>query len=73
MKNAKFLTDDEVEIEIQRLLGSDAVKLAQAETRFKYKRRQYMYQLRYMEKRGKVLMEAGVTEADFVEGYGDDD
>lgn len=57
----EILTDDQVEIEIERLLKSDAVKLAKKETRIKLKRRQYMYQLRCMEKRGKELSDLGVT------------
>ena len=57
-----FLTDEQVEKEITRLLKSDDVKLAKKETRIKMKRRQYMYQLRVMEKRGKELAELGITE-----------
>ena len=56
-----FLTDAEVEIEIGRLLQSEEVQLAKKEIRIKYKRRQYMYQLRNMEKRGKQLASDGVT------------
>jgi hypothetical protein len=56
-----FLTDDQVEMEISRLLQSDAVQLAKKEIRIKYKRRQYMYQLRNMENRGKQLKADGVT------------
>lgn len=57
----EFLTDEQVEIEIERLLNSDDVALAKKEIRIKYKRRQYMYQLRNMEKRGKELSKQGVT------------
>lgn len=56
-----FLTDEQVEIEIARLLESEEVQLAKKEIRIKYKRRQYMYQLRNMEKRGKKLIEDGLT------------
>lgn len=56
-----FLTDEQVEMEISRLLSSDAVLLAKKEIRIKYKRRQYMYQLRNMEKRGKQLKADGIT------------
>ena len=56
-----YLTDEQVEMEISRLLKSDAVQLAKKEIRIKYKRRQYMYQLRNMEKRGKQLKADGVT------------
>jgi hypothetical protein len=56
-----FMTDEQVEMEISRLLRSDAVQLAKKEIRIKYKRRQYMYQLRNMEKRGKQLKSDGIT------------
>ena len=56
-----FLTDEQVELEIERLLNSDAVRLAKKETRIKLRRRQYMYSLRVMEKRGKELSKQGVT------------
>lgn len=57
-----FLTDEQVELEIERLLDSEDVKLAKAEQRIKYRRRQYMYGLRNMEKRGKQLRADGITE-----------
>lgn len=56
-----FLTDEQVELEIERLNNSEAVKLAKKETRIKLRRRQYMYQLRTMEKRGKELKKQGIT------------
>lgn len=56
-----WLTDEQVETEIARLLDSEEVQLAKKEIRIKYKRRQYMYQLRNMEKRGKQLIKDGVT------------
>ncbi len=56
-----FMTDEQVEMEISRLLQSEAVQLAKKEIRIKYKRRQYMYQLRNMEKRGKKLKSEGIT------------
>ncbi len=57
-----YLTDEQVEAEIERLTNSPEVQLARQEQRIKYRRRQYMYQLRNMEKRGKELIESGVTE-----------
>lgn len=57
----KNMTDEQIEMEIQNLRDSDNVKLAQREQRIKYKRRQYLYQLRYYEKRGKQLAELGAT------------
>ena len=60
-KDKRNLSDFEVELEIERLLDSDEVKLAKREIRIKYKRRQYMYQLRNMEKRGYELADKGIT------------
>lgn len=56
-----FLTDEQVEREIERLNKSEAVALARRETRLRYKRRQYLYQLRDLEKKGKALLAAGIT------------
>lgn len=55
-----MLTDEQVELEIARLWSSPEVKLAKKEQNLKYKRRQQMYQLRVMEKRGAELMEQGI-------------
>lgn len=69
-----FLTDEQVEIEIARLLASDEVKLAKREMRIKQKRRQYMYSLRSMEKRGKELAKQGITIDNIEKMFeGDDD
>jgi hypothetical protein len=57
----KFLTDEEVEKEITRLANSPYVKLAKEQERIKYQRRQYLYNLRSLEKKGKKLYEAGIT------------
>lgn len=62
-----LMTDEEVEIEISRLKKSEAVKLAQKERQYKYRRRQYMYTLRWYERRGRELMAQGVTEDSFTE------
>lgn len=56
-----WLTDEAVEAEIARLQQSDFVKLARKEMRLKYKRRQTLYQLRNLDKRGKELAKAGIT------------
>ena len=55
------LTDQDVEKEIKRLQQNEFVKLARAEERDKYRRRQYLYQLRQYEKRGKELADAGIS------------
>ena len=57
-RSEKWLTDEEVEREIERLRGSEAVKLAQKKKRLDSKRRLYMYQLRQMERQGLALMDA---------------
>ena len=56
------LTDEQVEREIERLTASPYVKLARAEQRAKYRRRQYLYGLRQLETHGKELADAGMTE-----------
>ncbi|MBO4978806.1 MAG: helix-turn-helix transcriptional regulator [Clostridia bacterium] len=55
------LTDEQVEAEIARLNASEAVALARHEQRLKFRRRQYLYQLRDYEKKGKALLAAGMT------------
>ena len=55
------LTDMDVEMEIKRLQNNEFVKLGRAEERDKYRRRQYLYQLRQYEKRGKELSDSGIT------------
>lgn len=55
------LTDSQVEQEIERLLKSPLVKLAKKEQQIRYRRRQYLYQLRNLEKKGKELQSAGIT------------
>ena len=56
-----ILTDAEVEKEIERLSKSPLVALAKKEQRIRYKRRQYLYQLRNLEKHGRELEKAGIT------------
>ena len=67
-----YMTDEEVELEIERLKNSEAVKLSLKEQRYKYRRRQQMYSLRWHEKHGRELMARGVTVEDFVEPLEDD-
>ena len=57
----EFLTDEQVEKEIEKLQDSPLVKLARKEERIRYKRRQYLYTLRNYEKKGKELQKAGIT------------
>jgi hypothetical protein len=56
-----WLTDQEVEMEIKSLRTSPMVQLARREQALKYKRRQALYQLRNLEKRGLKLAEQGIT------------
>ena len=70
-----FLTDEQVEEEIARLLCSPHVKLAKKEQAIRYKRRQYMYTLRAYEKKGRQLEAKGVTMESLFsldEDYGED-
>ena len=55
------LTDEQVELEIERLTQSPLVALARKEQRVRYRRRQYLYQLRDLEKKGRALEKAGIT------------
>lgn len=57
----EFFTDEQVDAEIERLRNSPHVKLARREEAVRNRRRQYMYQLRMYEKKGKALELAGVT------------
>ena len=57
----EFMTDEMVEEEILRLQTSHHVKLARREEAISNRRRQYMYQLRMYEKKGKQLASEGVT------------
>ena len=57
----KKWTDDAVEAEIARLKESEYVRLARKEKQIKERRRNYMWQLQFMEARGKQLASNGVT------------
>lgn len=56
-----FLTDEQVEREIEKLKESPHVKLAKKDEMIRYRRRQYLYKLRSYEKKGKELAKAGIT------------
>lgn len=78
MDNHKlFLTDEAVEAEIARLRDSPYVRLAKREEAIRNRRRQYMYSLRALEKKGKQLEAEGVTleklEALRIDAEGGDD
>ncbi len=61
MSTKEHLTDAEIEAEINRLSGSPAVKLAIKENNLKNKRKQRLFHLRWLEKRGKELLKKGIT------------
>lgn len=56
-----WLTDEQVEKEIEQLKQSPHVKLAKKDEQIRYRRRQYLYSLRQYEKKGKELSKAGIT------------
>lgn len=64
-----IITDDQVEREIARLLESPYVRLAKREEQIRQRRRRYMYDLRYLEKKGRALAEAGLTLEMLDDGY----
>lgn len=57
----EFLSDEMVDEEILRLQSSVHVKLARREEAIRNRKRQYLYQLRYYEKKGKQLEAQGIT------------
>ena len=65
------MTDEMVEEEILRLQTSPHVKLARREEAIRNRRRQYMYQLRMYEKKGKQLEAQGITLEELEEMAGD--
>ena len=66
----EFMSDEMVEEEILRLQNSPLVKLARREEAIRNRRRQYMYQLRMYEKKGKALADQGITMEELEEMAG---
>ena len=66
----EIMTDEMVEEEILRLQSSPLVKLARREEAIRTRRRQYMYQLRMYEKKGKALADQGITMEELEEMAG---
>jgi hypothetical protein len=66
----EIITDEMVEDEILRLQNSPLVKLARREEAVRNRRRQYMYQLRMYEKKGKQLEAQGITMEELEEMAG---
>ena len=61
MARNKKWTDEQVEAEIARLKESEFVKLARREQQIKYRRKQQMWSMQYLETRGKQLASEGIT------------
>lgn len=61
MSRRKVTPDELVEAEIARLQASPDVKLAKKEQNLIYRRKQYMWNLQNLEKRGKQLRSEGWT------------
>ena len=64
-----WLTDEQVEREIERLRKSELVALARKEQRIRYQRRQVLYNLRNLEKKGRELAASGIT-MEMLDGMG---
>ncbi len=76
MARREYLTDEQVEQEIELLLESPDVKLAKKNEYVRNRRRQYLYSLRSYEKKGKELAKMGITMRllnSMLEGCGKDD
>ena len=57
----QYVTDEEVEKELNELKESPYVKLARREDYLKHKYRKQLYTLRCLEKRGRELASQGIT------------
>lgn len=55
------LTDEATEKEIAELLDDEEVQIYKQVERIKYRRKQYLYQLRWFKKQGAKLKEQGYT------------
>ena len=67
MARNKKWTDEQVEAEIARLKESEFVKLARREQQIKYRRKQQMWSMQYLETRGKQLASEGITHENMEE------
>lgn len=65
------LSDEEVEFEIERLLRFDYVKLARQEANIRNARRNLLYNLRCLEKKGRMLADMGWSP-DMADEYTDE-
>lgn len=60
-KRYTYTPEELLDAEIERLKKTEAVKLAQKEQRLLNRKRKYLADLRYLEKRGKKLIAEGWT------------
>lgn len=58
-KKKRGMTDEDVEREIDRLRKSEFVKIAKQEEQIRYARRNLLYNLRSLERKGRKLYEMG--------------
>ena len=63
------MTDEQVEKEIKEILEDPDFKLAKKEQRLKYRRRQYLYNIRSLKAHGEELRKSGITEDVLEEMY----
>lgn len=61
MANRRPTPEELIDAEIERLKQTDEVKIAQKYQRLVNRKRKYMADLRWLEKRGKQLMDEGWT------------
>lgn len=66
-------TDKEMDAEIERLRNDPDVKLARKEMRLKYRKRQKLYALRNLAKRGAELRAEGYTLSNINDMFTDDE
>ena len=60
-KRYNYTPEELLDAEIERLKKTEAVKLAQKEQRLLNRKRKYLADLRWLEKRGKKLLAEGWT------------
>lgn len=63
----KSMTIEELEREIARLSASLEVKIARKEQQIRHMKQQYLFSLQNIAKRGRELMDAGITMEDLRE------
>lgn len=59
VKKIEFMTDEQIEQELEQIKQTPEYKTAQAEQRYKYRNRQRLYQARWLFNHGAELMKNG--------------